>query len=606
MDITPGAVVAGRYRAERRIGSGGMGEVWIADHAAVGLKVALKTLLPAASVDHEVVARFKREAYLLGKIRSDHVARVLDFVSDDTHGLVLVMEYVEGQSLASILQHQRLTIDETIELGVDVLSALVDLHRAHVVHRDLKPGNILMRPLPDGRQRAVVVDFGVSRLVSAGSEEDSITGITKADMALGTLEYMAPEQILNSRDVTAVSDLYAVGALLYRAVAGKHVYGSATDSELAHKKLLEDPPALSTGRSDAVGRGLEAVVNRALKRRPANRYATAAEMLTDLSAVRDAARVMTLDLDATTTETFPMPGSIPGAPDTQVSASPIEPKRAKQQEARTVPDPGSAEKAKQKQAAEAAKSPPSPPKEVAIALPTATVNAELHRRLDESDSTVARAQDELPPARSTMSSAVPISEQPLPRGRARGGVPVWMFGSGLIVTLVLGAVLGKLYTEHRVQAGARSATAESTAAIGAAPAGTPEPAPPGVAPAGTGAAVAEVSPEQDVKTMRAESAVDLGEIDPAQPARPRPLPTAPLAMGTSSAQPLSTSKPASTASSSAGTGQETPKPSATPTTAPTSTPTSTAAQQPKPTSKPSAKPSAKAPPPKSPGDDPFE
>ena len=584
--------MAGRYRAERRVGSGGMGEVWVAEHAAVGLKVALKTLLPATSCDHEVVARFKREAYLLGKIRSDHVARVLDFVSDETHGLVLVMEFVEGQSLASILQHQRLTIDETIDLGIDVLSALCDLHLAHVVHRDLKPGNILMRPQPDGRQRAVVVDFGVSRLVSAGTEEDSITGITKANMALGTLEYMAPEQILNSREVTAVSDLYAVGALLFRAVAGKHAYGNATDSELAHKKLLEDPPALSTGRLDQVGRGLEAVVNRALKRRPAQRYPTAAEMLADLTAVRDAARVMTLDLDAPTTETYPIPGFPQIASDTQVSAPPSAAKRSKPQ-AGTIPIPSLIAQ----QLAAAAPEPAPPPKEIAVAPPREAMISDVQRQLDETDASVAREPVDVPAARPPMASVVPISEPPV-RRPARGGVPMWMFGSGMVATLALGAVIGKVYTE-RVQAAARPASEEPTAA--GATARLAEPDPGASVPATNAAsagAIAGAAPDQDVKTMRGETPVDLGEIDPAQPPRPRPVPTAPTgATGASTAQPSNTARPAPTVSPSATSSQDAPRPSPAPSAGPTTKPSA-------PTSQPRSK--SATPKPTSTGDDPFE
>src|SRR4051812_15264502 len=98
MELTPGAVIAGRYRVERKVGSGGMGEVWAGEHISIGVKVALKKLLPAAALDHQVVARFKREAYLLGRIRSEHVARVVDFVADSAFGLVLVMDFVEGEA----------------------------------------------------------------------------------------------------------------------------------------------------------------------------------------------------------------------------------------------------------------------------------------------------------------------------------------------------------------------------------------------------------------------------------------------------------------------------------------------------------------------------
>lgn len=306
MDLTPGAVIAGRYSVERKVGSGGMGEVWAGENRSVGSRVALKTLLSASACNHEVVARFKREAYILGRIRSDHVARVVDFVADSEYGLVLVMEFIEGDSLSRVLAERLLTIEETIELGADIASALVDLHQAHTVHRDLKPGNIILQPIHGERRcRAVVVDFGVSRLSLTGraNDEEEITGITRADMAVGTIEYMAPEQILNSRNVTSASDIYAAGAILYRAVAGRHVFGNiSSDTELANKKLTTDPPVLTLSRQDKLAKGLAVVVGRALKRRPSERYKSAQELLNDLGPLRDLARVSVVDVDTTTVE----------------------------------------------------------------------------------------------------------------------------------------------------------------------------------------------------------------------------------------------------------------------------------------------------------------
>lgn len=302
-ELHPGAVIAGRYRVETRVGAGGMGAVWSGEHLAVGVKVALKQLLVAAAESHEVVARFRREAVMLGKIRSDHVARVLDFVTDEKYGLVLVMEFIEGDPLAKILGARKLSVEETIDLGADISAALVDLHRHHIVHRDLKPGNIIWQTLPTGTHRAVIVDFGVSRILSQGGveEDEEMTGITRADMALGTIEYMAPEQILNSRDVTPASDIYALGAILYRAHAGRHVFGEVYDAELAKKKIWTDPPPLQTGRTDKLSRGLEAVVNRALTRSPKKRYAQADEVLTELNMLRDLMKAAAFDMDTMTT-----------------------------------------------------------------------------------------------------------------------------------------------------------------------------------------------------------------------------------------------------------------------------------------------------------------
>jgi eukaryotic-like serine/threonine-protein kinase len=303
MDLMPGAVIAGRYRVQHKVGVGGMGEVWAAEHVAIGVKVALKKLLPAAAVDHQIVARFKREAYLLGRIRSEHVARVVDFIADTSFGLVLVMDFVEGEPLMSALLARQLGIEETIDLGVDIAEALCDLHRAQIVHRDLKPDNIIMEPLSSGRRRAVLVDFGVSRLVTGNvNHDEDITGITHADMAVGTIAYMAPEQLLSSRDVTGASDVYALGAILYRAVAGRHAFGDFDDADYAKRKLSLEPELLQLNRNDRVAQGFQTLVARSLRRLPAARFQSAAAMLIELAALRDIARAMSLDLDASTDE----------------------------------------------------------------------------------------------------------------------------------------------------------------------------------------------------------------------------------------------------------------------------------------------------------------
>lgn len=299
MDFVPGALVAGRYRLRRMVGAGGMGEVWAGEDVKSGDKVAVKHLLPTAAKHHEVVARFKREAFLLGRIESEYVARVIDFFDDETYGLVLVMEFIEGPSLAHILEQRTLSVEEAVDLAVDLLRALQQLHGAKIVHRDLKPGNIIMRPTSEGRPRAMVVDFGISRLLP-GKGENEVTGITRANIALGTVEYMAPEQILNSRDVTPVTDLYAVGIILFRAVKGHHAFGERRGEDLARAKLIEDAPALESGRRDDLALGLTSLIARALKKKPSQRFPSAVDMLAEVEALQErAAQVLDLD-DATT------------------------------------------------------------------------------------------------------------------------------------------------------------------------------------------------------------------------------------------------------------------------------------------------------------------
>jgi serine/threonine-protein kinase len=286
-----GMTVAGRYRIERRIAAGAMGEVWLGVHSELRLRVAIKTLRKEMVDNQEIVARFSREAFLLGRIQSDHVVRVLDFVVDRRLGPLLVTEFIDGPSLAKILASRRLTVEEGIDLAIDVLSGLRELHRARIVHRDVKPQNVVMRPLDDRDYRAVFVDLGVSRLVpEADRGDDGLTEITTADRAVGTVEYMAPEQILSSRNVTSGADLYAVGAILYRAVAGEHAFGEVSGVDLMKRKLSTPAPPLRTGRSDRVAKGFEELVARALAASPLERYEVADEMLADASLLRDAAR----------------------------------------------------------------------------------------------------------------------------------------------------------------------------------------------------------------------------------------------------------------------------------------------------------------------------
>lgn len=251
MNLSPGINIAGLYRADRRIGVGGMGEVWAGVRLSDNLDVAIKVLLAHAVDANEVIARFRREAQVLARVRSKYVAQVLDFLTEED-GFVLVMELIPGDSLHAVLSYdQTLAIETTLDIVSDVLRGLRDLHNSNIVHRDLKPGNIVLRPRPGLRPRATLIDFGVSRIMSDPDEEE-ITAITRGDRVLGTLEYMAPEQILGSRSVTGTADLYAVGAMMYRAITGHHAFGDLQEGLLAVAKLNEDAPALDVGRSDEI------------------------------------------------------------------------------------------------------------------------------------------------------------------------------------------------------------------------------------------------------------------------------------------------------------------------------------------------------------------
>lgn len=268
-----------------------MGEVWAGKRLADGGAVAIKLLLSSTANIGEVVARFKREAQVLARVQSEYAARVLDFLTDPVIGLVLVMDLIPGESLHVVLHtRERLSIEETLDIGVDIARGLRDLHAANVVHRDLKPGNVVLRPRPGQRPRATLIDFGVSRIISS-SDEEEVTAITRGDRVLGTLEYMAPEQILGSRTVTGTADLYALGAILYRAIAGHHVYPNLTEGQLAVAKLNQDAPPLPTGgRDDYVAKRTAQVIARLLSRRLRERYQNADQVVADLEELRSMAR----------------------------------------------------------------------------------------------------------------------------------------------------------------------------------------------------------------------------------------------------------------------------------------------------------------------------
>jgi serine/threonine-protein kinase len=200
--------------------------------------------------------------------------------------------------LSALLDRKTLTVEEAIQLGIDILAGVQVLHSARVVHRDLKPGNILMRPTPGGGTRPVICDFGLSRLVKNPQRSGdslsgpSLTGLTKGDVAMGTVKYMAPEQLLNARQATEQSDLYAVGAILHRAVTGFPPFGELdSPHEIARAKVIGEAPLMDCGRTDTTGRGFLRIVSKAVRRRPGERHTDAASMRAELEKLAELVRI---------------------------------------------------------------------------------------------------------------------------------------------------------------------------------------------------------------------------------------------------------------------------------------------------------------------------
>ena len=265
-DPLPGRVLEDRYRLERELGRGGMATVFLAHDLKHGRPVALKVLHRelAAAIGGE---RFEREISFSGRLQHPHILSVLD--SGATAGsLWFTMPYVEGGSLRNRLTTEKqLPVDDAVRILREVAEALHHAHQHGVVHRDVKPENIL---LSEGR--ALVADFGIARSLDAADPQLTSTGI-----ALGTPAYMSPEQASGSREVDARTDVYALGCVLFELLAGEPPYTGPTPQVVIARALIERPRPIHPLRT-AVTPALDAVIAKAMAAKPAARYASALEM----------------------------------------------------------------------------------------------------------------------------------------------------------------------------------------------------------------------------------------------------------------------------------------------------------------------------------------
>jgi eukaryotic-like serine/threonine-protein kinase len=267
-----GQVLGGRYALGAMLGSGGMGQVYRARDRVLERTVAVKVLSAAATQDLELVARFGREARAAAALHHPNIVTVFDSGADSDLQY-LVMEYVEGQSLAGLLRREGvLEPRRAAEVGRQVCQALAAAHAAGLVHRDIAPGNVLVDPAG----RVKVADFGIAKLAAA-------TTMTGDGMVLGTAAYLAPEQA-QGRPVDGRSDLYSLGCVLYELVTGAPPFAGDSPVAVAARQLTE-PPIPPSDRNPRVGAAFEAVVLTALAKEPAGRYQSAAAMAQDLDRV---------------------------------------------------------------------------------------------------------------------------------------------------------------------------------------------------------------------------------------------------------------------------------------------------------------------------------
>ncbi|MGO4603831.1 Stk1 family PASTA domain-containing Ser/Thr kinase [Terrabacter sp. 2YAF2] len=280
VDSSPAVRIAQRYLLGERIAVGGMGEVYLATDERLGRQVAVKVLSPAFAESPDFVERFRREALTAAALSHPNIAQVYDYGVDGASHFI-VMEYAEGWDLAHLIrEHGRLTPSDAVRIAEQVCAALAVAHRAGVVHRDVKPGNVIVRP--DGTVK--VTDFGIARALGQAS-------ITDTGTVMGTAAYIAPEQA-RGETTTPASDLYSLGILLFQMLTGAVPFEGDTPVAVAIRHL-DEPVPLPSSRVADLPANLDEVVVRATAKAPADRYP-------DADAMAAALRVHETRADAAT------------------------------------------------------------------------------------------------------------------------------------------------------------------------------------------------------------------------------------------------------------------------------------------------------------------
>jgi tRNA A-37 threonylcarbamoyl transferase component Bud32 len=308
---TQPTLLAKRYRLDRRLAHGGMSEVWVATDTVLDRHVAVKVLKPSLADDPIVVERFRREAVAAAGLNHPYIVSIYDTVEDGGREAV-VMELVPGRSLRSLLdERRRLSVDDTLVIGRAMTAALDHAHRAGLVHRDVKPGNVLVTP--EGRVK--LTDFGIAKALEQRHED-----LTAENVMMGTAKYLSPEQVLGF-PLDGRADLYSLGLVLYECLTGKTPFTGATDGAIAIARLQRDPAPIRRLRPEVPAPVADAITC-LLARRPEDRPASAAmarAMLSEAAGGRDDATLPPLgppppDRSRPPGTTPPRPRADPEAP----------------------------------------------------------------------------------------------------------------------------------------------------------------------------------------------------------------------------------------------------------------------------------------------------
>ncbi len=268
-----------QYRVISRLGSGGMGQVYLAEDTRLGRQVALKFLAPSLDMNADARSRLVREAQVAARLRSPHIAVAYDLVEHE-QGIFIAMEFVEGELLSARIARGPLAVPDSLDIAMQVADALDEAHALGIVHRDIKSGNLMIT----ARQLVKVLDFGLAKAIPSRDGFATEASLTMAGMVVGTLNYMPPEQ-LRGGEVDHRADLFSLGVVLYEMLTGRLPFAGESMADVADRILNREPEAI--GRySYSVPAEAESIVRKALEKDPAFRYQSAREFYVDLANAR--------------------------------------------------------------------------------------------------------------------------------------------------------------------------------------------------------------------------------------------------------------------------------------------------------------------------------
>jgi serine/threonine-protein kinase len=281
LPVAPGDVVGGKYVIDRLLGQGGMGAVFVAHQEQLNRRVAIKFLLPEVAVHPEARARFEREARSAASLQSDHVCKVHDVGQLDSGTPYMVIELLEGEDLASVLEKNGpLPIAKAVKVILDACDAIGEAHSLGIIHRDLKPANLFLSRKPSGATTTKVLDFGISKAATTAQGGS----LTATSAVMGSPLYMSPEQLREMKTVDGRADIWSLAITLYELVTGTTPFEAQTMADISSRILTTEPAPMRALRPD-VPVALDVVVRQCLVKDVAGRLATVQELVEALQSI---------------------------------------------------------------------------------------------------------------------------------------------------------------------------------------------------------------------------------------------------------------------------------------------------------------------------------